>query len=263
MLSVIVALTFSAFSEHSFFCYTMGEYESLNETLGPYIMSRTTRFSALCIGIVAALLLFAEWGIPMNAKDRELIQAAADNDVASLRRLIDEGASLNSKDARGRTALLTAVAGEHVEAALLLIDAGSDINEQDLILDSPFLLAGANGSLEILKRMLQANPDFSLYNRYGGTALIPACERGHVEAVKLLLETDMDIDHVNHLGWTALLEAIVLSDGGPRHQEIVRALIAAGAKLNIADKDGVTPLQHARREGFSEIANLLQAAGAQ
>ena len=85
---------------------------------------------------------------------------------------------------------------------------------------------------------------------------------GHVEVVKELLKTQIDIDHVNNLGWTALLEAIVLSDGGPRHQEIVRLLVSAGADINLSDRQGVTPLQHARRSGFEVIANVLESHGA-
>ena len=78
----------------------------------------------------------------------------------------------------------------------------------------------------------------------------------------MLNETDVDVDHVNKLGWTALLEAILLSDGGPRHQEIVRLLIEAGADTDLADKDGVKPLSHARARGQRETAAILEEAGA-
>ncbi|PXC06655.1 hypothetical protein C0043_18405, partial [Pseudomonas aeruginosa] len=105
--------------------------------------------------------------------------------------------------------------------------------------------------------------DLKSTNRYGGTALIPACERGHVEVVKTLLQAGVDPNHVNKLGWTGLLEAILLSDGGPRHQEIVRLLIDAGADVNLADADGVSPLAHARQRGQGGIERLLLAAGAQ
>ena len=78
----------------------------------------------------------------------------------------------------------------------------------------------------------------------------------------LLLEAGVAPDHVNKLGWTALLEAIILGDGGPVHTEIVRLLVQGGADVNIADKDGVTPLTHAKRHGYTAIAQILQAAHA-
>jgi ankyrin repeat protein len=76
----------------------------------------------------------------------------------------------------------------------------------------------------------------------------------------LLTHTDVDVNHINNLGWTALLEAVVLSDGGPRHQKIVQLLIDHNADVTIADKDGVTPLQHARQRGFAEIARAIMQA---
>ena len=86
-------------------------------------------------------------------------------------------------------------------------------------------------------------------------------ERGHVEVVdELLTHTHVDVNHVNNLGWTALLEAIVLSDGGARHQRVVQLLIDHGADIHIADKDGVTPMQHAQTRGYKEIAGILRVA---
>ena len=109
--------------------------------------------------------------------------------------------------------------------------------------------------------MIPKGPDFSLRNRFGGNALIPACERAHVEAVDVLLTTRIDVNLVNNLGWTCLLEIVILGDGGPRHIEVTRKVLAAGANPNIADRDGVSPLTHAKRRGQREIAGLIEAAG--
>jgi hypothetical protein len=195
-------------------------------------------------------------------RDAALIEAAARGDAAAVARWLSEGASVAARDARGRTALLAATEGNHVEAARQLMAAGADVNAQDSIRDSPFLLAGARGFTEIVRLALARNPDFAVTNRYGGTALIPACHYGHVETVKVLLGSRIPIDHVNNLGWTALLEAIILGDGGPAHTEIVRLLVAHGADVNLADRAGTTPLAHARKRGYREIASTLERAGA-
>lgn len=167
---------------------------------------------------------------------------------------------MTARDGTGRTALLAATQGDHVEAARLLIAAGSDVNAKDHIEDSPFLFAAAEGRLQILRLLLTHGADLKSINRYGGTALIPAAHHGHVDTVRTLLATDIDIDHGNRLGWTALLETVILGDGGPRYVEIARLLIAAGANRELADRDGVTPLEHARRRGQTEIVRLLTAA---
>ena len=139
-----------------------------------------------------------------------------------------------------------------------LIQAGADVNIRDDLQDNVLLYAGAEGLLHILRLAIAAGADTRLTNRFGGTALIPAAERGHVAVVEeLLTHSDVDVNHINNLGWTALLEAIVLSDGGPKHQQIVRLLIDHGADVDIADKEGVSPLQHARRRGYAAIADIL------
>lgn len=191
-----------------------------------------------------------------------LHEAAARDDVAAIGRLLSEGAGINARDQSGATPLLVATHESKVAAAKALIDAGADVNAKDNIEDSPYLYAGARGHLDILKMMLAHGADLKSINRYGGTALIPASERGHVETVRTLIAAGVAVDHVNKLGWTALLEAIILGDGGERHQQIVALLIKAGADVDLADGDGVRPLQHAQSRGFKEIETLLLAAGA-
>ena len=99
-------------------------------------------------------------------------------------------------------------------------------------------------------------------SRYDGTALIAAAHLGHVEVVRVLIRAGAPLDHVNNLGWTALIESIVLGDGGPRHTATLAALVEAGANVNLADRNGITPLHLAQANGYREMAELLQHAGA-
>lgn len=190
-----------------------------------------------------------------------LIDAAAAGRADEVARLVVAGAPLEAQDSQGRSALLLAVAGNHVATAKALLDAGASPNTQAANRDTPWLLAGALGRAEIIAVMLPRKPDLTIRNRYGGNALIPACERAHVEAVKLLLTSGIDLDHVNDLGWTCLLEIVILGDGGPRHQQVAKLVLDAGANPRLADKDGVSPLAHARQRGQRAVAALIEQAG--
>ena len=199
----------------------------------------------------------------VQAQDRGagLRAAAARGDVAEVGRAIAARVPLDDKDAQGQTALLLAVAGGYTAVAKALIEAGASINAVAVNKDTPWLLAGAEGRAEILKLMVPKGPDLALRNRFGGNALIPACERGHVEATQVLLTAKIDLNHVNNLGWTCLLEIVVLGNGSARHTKVAELVLAAGTDPNIADRDGVTPLTHARRRGFTEIARMIAAKG--
>jgi uncharacterized protein len=189
--------------------------------------------------------------------------AANSGDLTAIRKLASEGADIDARDERGRTPLMAATHANQVEAFRLLLELGADVDLQDDMRDNPFLYAGAEGLLDILKLASEAGADPAIQNRYGGVTIIPAAEKGHLDNVRYLLEhTKVDVNHVNNLGWTALLEAIVLTDGGPVHQQIIRELIEHGADVTIPDGDGVTPLQHARERGYVEIAAMLEKAGA-
>jgi uncharacterized protein len=215
---------------------------------------------SLCAGSGAA----NAQGTPPAPSENDLavIAAAAKGELDGVAKAMRAGGGIKARDAQGRTALLAATYGNHVPVALLLMAAGSDVNVKDNEENSSFLLAAAEGYLDILKLTLRSGADVKSINRYGGTALIPAAHHGHVEVVRELLKTDIPVNHVNKLGWTALLEAIILGDGGPRYTETVRLLLAAKADANLADKDGITPLAHAKRRGFAEMAKILEAAGA-
>lgn len=191
-------------------------------------------------------------------KSNRYLEAIQSNDIKNVTQMLREGFNVDTRDSRGRTALLIATYLDLPDLAKLLIESGADVNARDTLNDTPYLYAGAEGRLEILRMTVQAGADLDSVNRYGGTALIPAAHHGKVETVEYLLTIDIDIDHINFLGWTALLEAVILGDGSETYQSIVRMLLDAGANQTIADKSGETPLDHARKNGYPEIITLLE-----
>jgi uncharacterized protein len=161
-------------------------------------------------------------------------------------------------------ALIAAAYANDVEEARRLIEAGADVNAKDDSVQSAYLISTSEvGDDPALLELTLANgADVDSKDSYDGTGLIRAADRGYPKIVARLLETDIDIDHVNRLGWTALLEAIILGGGDAAHTGVVRQLVEAGADLNLADRQGVTPLAHAVQQKYDEIAAILRNAGA-
>lgn len=194
----------------------------------------------------------------MTNMETALLTATEKQETNTVISLLKKGADINITDNKGRTPLMIATYKNDVKTAKVLIEAGADVNIQDDMKNNPFLYAGAEGYLDILKLTIDAGADPALTNRYGGTALIPASEHGYIDVIKeLLTRTNIDVNHVNNLGWTALMEAIVLSNGNEKQQQVIRLLIEHGADVNIPDNDGVTPLEHARAHHFEEIEKIL------
>jgi ankyrin repeat protein len=197
---------------------------------------------------------------PKRRADQRLLTAAERGDATAAALAVRAGADLETRDRRGRTPLLLAVTEDQLAVARLLVYLGADPDALDDQHDTPWLVTGVTGSVDMLELLLPAGPDLRIRNRFGGTSLIPASERGHVAYVRRAVRTGIDINHVNNLGWTALLEAVILGDGSNRYQQIVTILLEAGADPQIADRDGVTSLQHAEQRSQSEVARILRNA---
>jgi ankyrin repeat protein len=192
-----------------------------------------------------------------------LHEAAAKGDVVTIERLIKEGEKPDIQDSKSRTPLLVAAYMKQPAAARALLRLGARPNALDFDRYDIVTIAAVRNDIDMLKIALDGGASAkTVTSRYDGTALIAAAHLGHAEAVELLIAAKAPLNHVNNLGWTALMEAIVLGSGGAKHTATVRALVEAGCDVNIADRQGITPLQHARRRGYVEMARILENAGA-
>ncbi len=172
---------------------------------------------------------------------------------------IGRDVALDATDTTGATALIRAAYAGDVERARELTAAGGDVNAQDSTQQSAYLIATSEvgDDPRLLEVTLAAGADVNAKDSYNGTGLIRAAHRGYPQIVDRLIAAGIDLDHVNRLGWTALLEAVILGDGGPGHQAVVRSLVAAGADTSIEDPTGRTALQIARKRGQDEVVAIL------
>jgi len=189
-----------------------------------------------------------------------LHEAAYIGDTEAIQTLLKSGAEIEARDGAGRTPLIVAAFASNDEAVKVLAKAGADLNALESRAYDIVTITAVADDIELLDLALAlgASPD-NITSPYVGNALIAAAHLGHHEAVKSLIDNDAKLDHVNNLGWTALMEAVVLGNGGPAHIETVKLLLEAGADKSIADNQGVTPLQHAKSSGYSEMVRLFNA----
>jgi ankyrin repeat protein len=192
-----------------------------------------------------------------------LHKAATVADIAAIRQAGKNRTQLNARDSYGRTPLMVAAYAKRIDAATALIVAGADLDALDRDRYDVVTIASVANDVTMLKLVLASGAKAGqMTSPYDGTALIAAAHLGHVEVVRTLSAAGAPLDHVNNLNWTALIESIVLGDGGPNHIACLTALVDAGADVNIADGNGVTPLQLAQRHGYDEMVRILKVAGA-
>jgi len=109
----------------------------------------------------------------MKDIDKELLNACKDGDLEKVKQLLEEGADVNVKDEKGRTALMFASWYGHKKVVKQLLEKGADVNAREY--------------------------------KDGETALMWAAAKGDKKVVKLLLESGADVNAKNKGGWTALM----------------------------------------------------------
>jgi len=188
-----------------------------------------------------------------------LHKAAAHGSVDEIRTLLMSKADPNMRDKAGRTPLHVAAFQSRYDAVRALVAGGSNINALENDRYDVITIAAVKDDVRMVKLAIElgGNPA-AITSRYDGTALIAASHLGHDTVVQALIDAGAPLNHVNNLGWTALMEAVVLGDGGKRYVATAKALIAAGANKTIADRNGITPLQHAQARHYQGLVAVLE-----
>src|SRR5579875_3104641 len=162
--------------------------------------------------------------------------AARADDLAGVRKLIQEHADVNGPANDGSTALLWAAYHRNTEMAKALVTAGATVDAANHYGVTPLLQASRNGDVETMRVLLDAGADATRWHPEGETPLMAAARTGRVDAVQLLLSHGSFVNAQDPFQEeTALMWAA--AEG---HLEVVKALIAGGADVKATNADGAT-----------------------
>ncbi|KAJ5131230.1 uncharacterized protein N7515_007269 [Penicillium bovifimosum] len=226
------------------------------------------------------LTLGAKTDVPSN-RAPPLLRAVERDHYEIVRVLLDHGASPDSADKEGRTALMTAAWKNHADILQLLIMRGADVNKRDLrrrnalhnlAADKACRWGWGDEVVRLLLRTECAVDGPEGHDELGRTPLHWACASGNRRLAEMLLARDVcvdekreggkvgpvQIDAVELRGKTALHVATAHDRG-----DIVSLLIAHGAAINAASDGGWTPLHYACDKGCEAIVRILLSEGAQ
>lgn len=204
-------------------------------------------------------LLLCLLAAPALAQLDPLRDAARTGDLATLQRLLDEGADPNAWP-EGYSPLMFAAGNGHPEAVALLLAHGAVVDHRDHNGERALLWAAREGDAAVVALLLRAGavPD-SDADPFGETPLLQAARYGRLEVARLLLAAGADVERQSNSGWTPLYAAVL-----SREAAVVALLLDAGARPNPPDSQALaTPLHEAARYDEPSILRLLLAAGAE
>jgi len=230
--------------------------------------------------LIRLLLVFASLGTvlafaaPAHAADNALLTAVKKDDLESVRRLIQQGASADVSAADGSTALHWAVESDDLELTRLLLHAGADAKRANRYGMTPLHLAAVNGNAAAIGDLLDAGADPNSVLPEGETVLMTAARTGSAASLTLLLDRGANVDARDKwYGESALMWA-----AAQNHGDAVSLLIARGAPVdsrsslqkfpnrragqNILSLGNWTPLMYAARENALDAGRALVKAKA-
>ncbi len=190
--------------------------------------------------------------------DLRLVNAAADQDKAAVRALLEQGVDVNATRADGATALLWAVHFNDTEMADLLMRAGAKVNAGDDHGVTPLALACENANVAMVEKLLAAGANPNAAQTSGLTPLMIAAHTGKVSVVQALIARGASVNAAtSETRDTALTWAVA-----DQHRDIARVLIESHADVRASSRKGFTPLMFAARNGDIDMGKLLIDAGA-
>lgn len=226
----------------------------------------------LCIGgcaISVSTIAMMSTQIPKEEKEYverqynlgpQLWQACEDDDLQEVRRLLKDGADLNSgyaADERGDTPLHIAAYKGFLDIVKTLITHGAHIEVKNFEKLTPLFLACRTGQKNVVEYLLEKGANVNTRGRIGGTILAMACHKDYPEIAIVLLNKGADVTLKDQKGRTALHFA-----GKNKNPKIMNLLIKKGADINAQANDGNTPLHFACFYKNYVIVDALLKAGA-
>ncbi len=247
--------------------FRTGEEGSRNESASVFcgdsevsVVSATLTASSELTRVVVPSLLVLSGGSSVFtvrlAGSPETTLYAASIGARALEYVLDLGARVDQKDARGNSGLFFAGSPEVVE---ILLAAGLSPNEPNAAGARPLDVAADDGKAEIVNALLIAGADPDRLDSLDQSALHRAVARGDLAVVKALAGI-ADVNTVDVSGETPLISSVKAGN-----EAVVRQLVStAGRRLDLeaTDADGVSALTHAVSEGNGSLNELLLNAGA-
>ena len=207
-------------------------------------------------------------GLDVNAPSRDGTPAlhwavrAGDRDTAE--RLIAAGADVNSPNRYGVRPLHLAMAAGDVTLTRRLLQAGADAAAPDRAGEPPLLLAARIGNVELVQALLESGAAIDARDeQFGQTALMVAAREGHLDAARVLLEAGAAVDaQTKPETPPRFIPPSESPEGLSRGAGIIRAGWPDGRGKRYPAGGSKTPLLYATREGHLDVARLLLEHGA-
>ncbi|XP_036845532.1 ankyrin repeat and KH domain-containing protein 1-like isoform X5 [Oncorhynchus mykiss] len=233
----------------------------------PEVLRRLTSSVSCALDEAAAALTRMRAENTLNASQadnlvifsRSLAEACSDGDVNAVRKLLDEGRSVNEHTEEGESLLCLACSAGYYELAQVLLAMHANVEDRGIKGDITALMAAASGGyVDIVKLLLVHGADVNAQSSTGNTALTYACAGGFLDVVKVLLKEGANIEDHNENGHTPLMEA-----ASAGHVEVARVLLEYGAGINTHSNEfKESALTLACYKGHLDMVRFLLEAGA-